>query len=97
MNATINTAGACTPTPATATMKPSVAARLYAGAVDATAMTRFEIVPDRVALRGPYGREASVSSAGCCVPVTAALSISSPLQDVDDFVPRPRDATVNAP
>ena len=43
MNDTISTAGACTPTPATATMKPSVAARLYAGAVDAIAMTRFEM------------------------------------------------------
>ena len=43
MNDTISTAGACTPTPPTATMKPSVAARLYAGAVDATAITRFEM------------------------------------------------------
>ena len=43
MNDTISTAGACKPTPATATMKPSVAARLYAGAVEAIAMTRFEM------------------------------------------------------
>ena len=43
MNETISTAGACTPTPPTATMKPSVAARLYAGAVEATAITRFEM------------------------------------------------------
>ena len=42
MNDTISTAGAWTPTPVIATMKPSVAARLYAGAVEATAMTRFE-------------------------------------------------------
>ena len=43
MNETIRTAGECTPTPFTATMKPSVAARLYAGAVEAIAMTRFEM------------------------------------------------------
>ena len=43
MNDTIRTAGAWKPTPVTATMNPSVAARLYAGAVDATAMTRFEM------------------------------------------------------
>ena len=43
MNETISTAGACRPIPPTATMNPSVAARLYAGAVDATAITRFEM------------------------------------------------------
>ena len=43
MNETIITAGAWKPTPVTATMNPSVAARLYAGAVDAIAMTRFEM------------------------------------------------------
>ena len=43
MNETISTAGAWTPMPPTATMKPSVAAMLYAGAVDAIAMTRFEM------------------------------------------------------
>ncbi len=42
MKETIRTAGACTPMPPTATMKPSVAARLYAGAVDAIAITRLE-------------------------------------------------------
>ena len=42
MNETISTAGACVPMPPTATMKPSVAARLYAGAVDAIAMTKFD-------------------------------------------------------
>jgi hypothetical protein len=39
---TSSTAGAASPTPWTATMKPSVAARLYAGAVDAVAMTMFD-------------------------------------------------------
>ena len=77
MNATIRTAGACTPTPATATMKPSVAARLYAGAVDATAMTRFEMYPIALRLR-PLWPGSVVSSAGCCVPVTVALSIRDP-------------------
>ena len=43
MNETIMTAGACKPTPVTATMNPRVAARLYAGAVEAIAMTRFEM------------------------------------------------------
>src|SRR5438270_294033 len=37
MNETISTAGACTPIPPTATMKPRVAARLYAGATEAVA------------------------------------------------------------
>ena len=45
MNETIRTAGECGPTPTTATMNPSVAARLYAGAVEATEMTRFEMYP----------------------------------------------------
>src|SRR5262249_13749695 len=45
MKATIMIAGACAPTPCTATMKPRVAARLYAGAVEATPMTRFETYP----------------------------------------------------
>ena len=43
MNDTISTAGAWKPMPVTATMNPRVAARLYAGAVEATAMTRFEM------------------------------------------------------
>src|SRR3954465_5321949 len=38
-NDTSTTAGACTPTPPVATMKPSVAASEYAGAVEATPMT----------------------------------------------------------
>ena len=41
MNETIITAGACTPMPSIATMNPSVAARLYAGATEAIEMTRF--------------------------------------------------------
>ena len=43
MNETSRIAGACTPIPATATMKPSVVARLYAGAVEATAITTFDM------------------------------------------------------
>ena len=42
MNETSSTAGAWSPMPGTATMKPSVAASEYAGAVDATPITRFE-------------------------------------------------------
>ena len=42
MKATRSTAGAASPTPCTATMNPSVAARLYPGAVEATPMTTFE-------------------------------------------------------
>src|SRR5262249_6991871 len=44
-NDTSSTAGACTPTPLTATMKPSVAASEYAGAVEATPITTFERKP----------------------------------------------------
>src|SRR3954451_12329874 len=40
MNATMKTAGACSP--ATATTNPRVAASEYPGATDATEMTRFE-------------------------------------------------------
>ena len=39
MKDTMMTAGLWTPIPATATMNPTVAARLYPGAVDATPMT----------------------------------------------------------
>src|SRR5215213_1076816 len=45
MKDTSRTAGACSPIPATATMKPSVAASEYPGAVDATPMTRLETNP----------------------------------------------------
>ena len=40
--ATMITAGDWSPRPGTAAMKPSVAARLYPGATDATLMTMFE-------------------------------------------------------
>src|ERR1700733_10560680 len=48
--------------PVTATMNPSVAARLYAGAVEATAMRRFEMYPSASALR-PLAPGALVSRA----------------------------------
>ena len=41
-NETMITAGACVPIPAITTMNPIVAARLYAGAVDATPITRLD-------------------------------------------------------
>ena len=44
-NETSSTAGACVPTPATATSRPSVAAIEYAGAVDATPITTLETKP----------------------------------------------------
>src|SRR5262249_53111206 len=47
----MSTAGAFTPTPWITTMKPSVAASEYAGAVEATPMTRFDMNPSALALR----------------------------------------------
>ena len=46
-------AGACAPIPPTATTKPRVAARLYPGAVEATPMTRFAVVPALRVTREP--------------------------------------------
>ncbi len=63
-NATRITAGDWKPSRRTAAMKPSVAARLYAGAVDATPITMFETNaiafffsarPDRPEPRRPAG------------------------------------------
>ena len=45
MKETIITAGAWNPIPWTATTNPSVAARLYPGAVDATPITRLDTQP----------------------------------------------------
>src|SRR2546429_6300188 len=69
MNDTISTAGAWKPTPATATMKPSVAARLYAGAVDAIAITRFEMYPSASGLRPLLPGTVVSSAPGCSVRV----------------------------
>src|ERR1700735_4787706 len=44
-NETSSTAGACVPTPATATSSPSVAAIEYAGAVDETPITTLDRKP----------------------------------------------------
>ena len=49
MKARIVTIGACSPI--ATTTKPSVAARLYAGAVEATPMTTLEIRPSAPVLR----------------------------------------------
>src|SRR5262249_6026933 len=45
MNDASSTAGACTPTPSSAMMNPSVAAIEYAGAVEATPITTFDRKP----------------------------------------------------
>src|SRR5579864_8607494 len=54
-NDTTSVPGLCTPT--TATMRPSVAAMLYAGAVEETAITTLETSPSAPARR-PLSREA---------------------------------------
>ena len=51
MNETIITAGAWNPIPWTATTNPSVAARLYPGAVDATPITRLDTQPSAPVFR----------------------------------------------
>src|ERR1700694_1803804 len=74
MNATSSTAGACTPTPLTATMNPRVAAIEYAGAVEATPMTMFEMYPI-----APFFRPLSMTPlCACCggPPCTAPLSVA---------------------
>ena len=43
MNETMMIAGLWTPTPTISTKNPTVAAKLYAGAVDATPITMFEM------------------------------------------------------
>ena len=71
MNATSITAGACTPTPLTATMKPSVAASEYAGAVEATPMTMFETYPI-----APFFRPLSMTCEDAGAPDCATLSVA---------------------
>src|SRR5713226_7883864 len=69
-NDTISVPGLCTPT--TATMSPSVAAMLYAGAVDETAMTTLEIMPSapwrRPLLPGALGSAMTFAAIGHHLP-----------------------------
>src|ERR1700742_178493 len=74
MNARTATIGE--PSPTTATMKPSVAARLYAGAVEATPMTVAETSPRAPVLR-PLSTCCSIAPGGApsAVAMTHLLSI----------------------
>ncbi len=71
-NATMITAGDWSPRPPTAAMKPSVAARLYAGATDATLITMFETNEIAFFLR-PLSSTCELLTAGA----TVALSTGS--------------------
>src|ERR1700753_733480 len=77
MNAMTATIGEPSPTPAT--MKPSVAARLYAGAVEATPMTVAETSPRAPVLR-PLSTCCSIAPGGApsAVAITHLLSTFTP-------------------
>ena len=66
-NDTISVPGLCTPT--TATIRPSVAAMLYAGAVEETAITTLESSPSAPARRPLSWEAASWDSPGLMPPV----------------------------
>ena len=76
MKATSITAGAWNPIPPTATTNPSVAARLYPGAVDATPITRLDTQPSAPVFR-PFS-PAPAPSGSLAGIGTAALSKFSP-------------------
>src|SRR5579859_7805529 len=82
-NATIITAGDCTPRPLVAAMKPSVAARLYAGATDATLITMFEMKPIAPFLSVGW----SVVIKGCCASEELSIG-NSPSGDCCDPAPQ---------
>src|ERR1700734_3382480 len=71
------------PSPTTATMKPSVAARLYAGAVDATPMTVAATSPRAPPLR-PLSTCCSAAPGGA--PAAVAMSLHLHLDAIsNDF------------
>src|SRR4051794_9934983 len=65
-------AGACTPTPATATTRPSDAARLYPGAVEATPMTTLDTKPIAPVFR-PFSPASDPVVAGACPTSPSAM------------------------
>src|SRR5579864_2936133 len=67
-NDTTSVPGLCTPT--TATMRPSVAAMLYAGAVEETAITTLETSP-RAPARRPLSRAAGAGAGAGAAAVAA--------------------------
>ena len=77
MNAITATIGE--PSPTTATMNPSVAARLYAGAVEATPMTVAETSP-RAPVLSPFSTCCSIAPGGApsAVAITHLLSTFAP-------------------
>jgi hypothetical protein len=70
-------------------MNPRVAARLYAGAVDATAMTRFEMYPIAFRFRPLWPGRLASSGAGWPTGIVA-LSIGTPLLVGTLALPRSR-------
>src|SRR5215472_16186702 len=81
MNASTATMGE--PSPTTATMKPSVAARLYAGAVDATPMTVVATSPSAPDLR-PLSTCCSAAPGGApsAVAITFHLHVGAISNDI---------------
>src|SRR5258708_33798741 len=77
-NETISVPGLCTPT--TATIRPSVAAMLYAGAVEETAITTLESSPSAPARRplswatAPWGAAPWAAAAGAAITGGAVVS-----------------------
>src|SRR6185503_5406744 len=86
-NETSSTAGADRPTPCTATMKPSVAARLYAGATDAVPMTTFdtnEIALDLSPFSPGAEPRGSCLIASGCVAVATSVPSGRPVSPIVD-------------
>src|SRR5438552_1886988 len=83
-NDTSSTAGAWTPTPPSATMKPSVAASEYAGAVEATPITTLERKPiafffrPLASTRPVAGAPATGSAGAATVSVAMGLLFGGP-------------------
>ncbi len=80
MKETIITAGAWNPIPWTATTNPSVAARLYPGAVDATPITRLDTQPSAPVFR-PFSTRPRPLWVACRNRDRRALQILSFPQD----------------
>src|SRR5258705_1542103 len=86
-NETISVPGLCTPT--TATIRPSVAAMLYAGAVEETAITTLERSPSAPARR-PLSW-AGADAAGAAITAGAGVSTLTRVGiGVYRLPPRPR-------
>src|SRR5579862_10073764 len=90
-NDTTSVPGLCTPT--TATMRPSVAAMLYAGAVEETAITTLETSPS-APVRRPLSREAGADAGATgSAPLSGGATSSAMVSVVMMVLLPPRSST----